>query len=417
MKRTILSLLLVWALVLGLIPAGVRAEGLSSQMESQTEVPVQEPEVVPEASTIPEETITADQVESENSVSTPTSPEQTYPTESLQEKTIPEETLPAETIPVTQPMEEQPEHAASVTVFFTVTVDGTILSLDSQERLASQSLVVPNFDLTPYGMENRTESVTLAHLLIYATEVLFCGLEEENAGAGYLAELGLLDTDVLTLNAIPEKFWELEGQLLCFVDAKLWAELEDPDCAAIALEEGCNIHLACIMQEVTVKSGVLTQKDGVITAEAGREVFYVPVEEAYTLGGDVRNWYSAGTTDELGQLQWVTPPAGEYYFATPAFLEEKILSLPAVVSFTLETEESAAAVLPQIPGDVNGDGVLDQTDGASLAGYINGSVELAENDLRLADMNGDGKINMLDVALIYRELVRSTTTQEETNRI
>lgn len=397
MKRTILSLLLMLALVLSWIPAGIRAEALPIQTEPRTEVPTQETEETPETTipTEPEETIpeTTEQQ----------SPEQTEPESSIPESTEPEEIFPeeteSETLPVTVEVQREP-----VEVFFTVTVEGYILPLEDRELLvAAQKLEVPDFDLTPYGLMGKTEGPTLAHLLIYATEVLYCGLDEPNAGQGYLAETGLLDTDVLTLKEMPETFWGLDGQLLCFVDGMLWDEQEVPDCTAISLEEDSNILLAVLPQEVTATAGYLSWEEGIVTAEAGREVFYAPVEEIMALGGDVTDWYSAGITDEGGQLHWDAPAPGEYCLAIPAIWEEETVCLSAVVSFLAE-EETAPAELPRISGDVNGDGVLDPTDGASLAGYVNGTVELSEAALALADMDGDGKINMLDVALIYRSL-------------
>lgn len=402
MKRRILSLLLALGLLFSLIPAGVLAEALPT--EPRTEAPVQETEDIPEASTAPEETL-PEETEAPEETEETLPPETTLPAETQPEATIPEETVPEQTLPETEP-EGEPESSEPVEVFFTVTVDETILTLEKQELLAAQTLVVPNFDLTAYGLEAKTTGPTLAHLLIYATEMLYCGLEEQDAGQGYLAEVGLLNTEVLTLVETPETFWALEGTLLCYVNGKLWDEAEDADCTAISLEEKDSILLACLTREIAVEAGVLMETDGIITAEPGQEVFYAPAEEAYRLGGDVTSWYSAGFTDELGQLHWEAPASGEYCLAIPAVWEEETLYLTAAIFFVLEEEEeiAPAETIPQIPGDVNGDGVLDQTDGASLAGYINGTVTLPEDALLLGDMDGDGKINMLDVALIYRSL-------------
>lgn len=403
MKRRILSMLLALGLLFSLIPAGVLAEALPT--EPRTEAPVQETEDLPEESTAPD-------VTAPEETETPEETEETQPPETtLPEQTQPEETTPAETVaeqtvPETESEEEEPVSSEPVEVFFTVTVDETILTLEKQELLVAQTLTVPNFDLTAYGMGTKTVGPTLAHLLIYATEVLYCGLEEQDAGQGYLAEAGFMGTEVLTLVETPETFWTLEGTLLCYVNGKLWDEAEDADCTAISLEEKDSILLACVTQEIAVEAGILAETGGIITAEPGQEVFYASAEEAYCLGGDVTSWYSAGITDELGQLHWEAPAPGEYCLAIPAVWEEETLYLTAAIPFILEEEETAPAeTIPQIPGDVNGDGVLDQTDGASLAGYINGTATLLEDALSLADMDGDGKINMLDVALIYRSLL------------
>lgn len=402
MKRRILSLLLALGLLFSLIPAGVLAEALPT--EPRTEAPVQETEDIPEESTAPEETV-PEETEAPEETEETQPPETTLPEQTQPEETTPEETVPEQTVPETEPEEEEPESFEPVEVFFTVTVDEIILTLEKQELLAAQTLAVPNFDLTAYGLEAKTDGPTLAHLLIYATEVLYCGLLEQDAGHGYLAEAGFLGTEVLTLTETLERFWTLEGTLLCYVNGKLWDETEDADCTAISLEEKDSILLACVPREIAVEAGILAETDGIITAEPGQEVFYAPTEEAYRLGGDVTSWYSAGFTDELGQLHWEAPAPGEYCLAIPAVWEEETLYLTAAIPFVLEEEETAPEeTIPQIPGDVNGDGVLDQTDGASLAGYINGTVTLPEDALLLGDMDGDGKINMLDVALIYRSL-------------
>ena len=57
--------------------------------------------------------------------------------------------------------------------------------------------------------------------------------------------------------------------------------------------------------------------------------------------------------------------------------------------------------IPVIPGDVNDDGVVDDTDAALVYGFAN--AKLTPNDLQsaAADVNGDGKITAADAELIY----------------
>ena len=57
---------------------------------------------------------------------------------------------------------------------------------------------------------------------------------------------------------------------------------------------------------------------------------------------------------------------------------------------------------PQLAsGDVNGDGKIDNTDAALVYAYFNGKAELSEEQLARADADGDGEISNIDAGLIY----------------
>ena len=56
-----------------------------------------------------------------------------------------------------------------------------------------------------------------------------------------------------------------------------------------------------------------------------------------------------------------------------------------------------------LPGDSNGDGVIDFTDVSRIMRYILGLMELDGNNLIASDYNGDGTIDFIDV----NELIRS----------
>lgn len=53
-----------------------------------------------------------------------------------------------------------------------------------------------------------------------------------------------------------------------------------------------------------------------------------------------------------------------------------------------------------LPGDLNGDGALDVLDAEYFEQYLSGHVEFTPDELALADMNGDGKINYRDYYLL-----------------
>ena len=57
--------------------------------------------------------------------------------------------------------------------------------------------------------------------------------------------------------------------------------------------------------------------------------------------------------------------------------------------------------LPIVLGDVNGDGKADNLDAALVYAYYNGKQELSAQQLAAADVNGDGKVDNQDAALIY----------------
>ena len=114
--------------------------------------------------------------------------------------------------------ESQPETEA-VDVCFSVSHDADFISQGGKLScpVCLTKLRVPYFDLALYGMQNlylspgkdengnripgtvesARNKVTMLHLFIYATEVLYCGVSEENAGKGYLKEQGILGSDVL----------------------------------------------------------------------------------------------------------------------------------------------------------------------------------------------------------------------------
>lgn len=377
MMKRILALTMALALALCLLPGPARA-----QEDSQE--------------TTPEETIWETTPEE-------TQPEETEPEETMPEETDPEETEPEETRPEeTQPEETQPELPRSVKVTLTVAgVDRFATPRQTGILAAETELEVPWFDLVPYGIPEDTPEITLNHLLICATEQLFCGLDPRDAGQGYLWEANL--PDALNLTADPQRLWGWEGKVLCFLDDQA-AELTDP------LEEGGRVMLAILDPETEGEvrpallaigsSDVEQGKTLTLTTEPLADVFYISIEDGQTPEGDIRQWFFAGTAGDDGILEVPTDgiASGEYLFAVaPGQGEDVLLSQARQV-----TVEECHQVRQAQMGDINGDGVVDGLDAACLSGYINGRQELTGEALRLADLNGDGKINILDVALIYR---------------
>jgi len=58
-----------------------------------------------------------------------------------------------------------------------------------------------------------------------------------------------------------------------------------------------------------------------------------------------------------------------------------------------------------IPGDVNGNGKLDTADATAMLRHFNGTKPLDDATLAVADCNGDGNVNTIDVRYILKALV------------
>ena len=104
--------------------------------------------------------------------------------------------------------------ADPVTAYLSLSDDAAFLTDQAGEPVALRELTVPYFDLKNYGLENfyfQSESyqpgslkpenadpavyegkVTVLHLMIYATEVLKCGVAPAEAGQGYLKTQNLM---------------------------------------------------------------------------------------------------------------------------------------------------------------------------------------------------------------------------------
>ena len=58
--------------------------------------------------------------------------------------------------------------------------------------------------------------------------------------------------------------------------------------------------------------------------------------------------------------------------------------------------------VPEIPGDVNGDGEVDSADSLLVMRGVMGLVELSPEQLAASDVNGDGRVTLIDALLILR---------------
>ena len=134
-------------------------------------------------------------------------------------------------------------------------------------------------------------------------------------------------------------------------------------------------------------------------------VYYVAVDDLSSGNvEDLEAWTLLTTADDNGSFTVDTSKMepGEYLVCIPGqygvretLKEPMICSTPGGIILTVEE--------PQIVyGDVNGDGKVNGTDAAMLYGTVKGTYTMTQAGQSLvADVNGDGKINGTDAAMLY----------------
>lgn len=63
-----------------------------------------------------------------------------------------------------------------------------------------------------------------------------------------------------------------------------------------------------------------------------------------------------------------------------------------------------SAMAPRAPGDIDNNGKVNQTDLYMAAGYVLKACPLDTEQLKAADLNGDGKVNSSDLTLLSRSI-------------
>ncbi len=94
---------------------------------------------------------------------------------------------------------------------------------------------------------------------------------------------------------------------------------------------------------------------------------------------------------------------GETYGITVSYTEGNVID-GAFENIELATINGEVTVIDYVPGDLNGDGVVNMADVVNLRRYIVGGYDLTIN-IDAADVNNDGYVNMADVVLIRRYVV------------
>lgn len=141
-----------------------------------------------------------------------------------------------------------------------------------------------------------------------------------------------------------------------------------------------------------------------ITAAPTRTV-YRPGESFDSAGMQVTAHYANGyTRDVTKYVTWSTAPLTaddtrfriEFPYAMYQNADGKTGVSCAKPSATL-----SLVIDDAVPGDVNGDGAVDDADAAMIYAYANGKLTLTDRQLLLADVDGSGKVDAKDAAQIY----------------
>ena len=242
--------------------------------------------------------------------------------------------------------------------------------------VALQEINVPWFDLSLYGMEEYTYEEgkpTVLHLYIYATEIFYCGLSEDEAGQGYLLKENLMDT-LLQYSGNPgsiffTKFWGQDCNLLYYVNYTYpakngigitadqlvlkendiisvghfsdWGFISDSTSGFNYLDIGGENRCAAVQQyEQFTLQVYLANGDpagGSSSSKAREDALNIYYAKAGTLTtGVVSQWNKLGTTDSTGKLEIaVDLEPGTYVLALPGQTGERltnaIVSAPGVI--------------------------------------------------------------------------------------
>ena len=351
-----------------------------------------------------------------------------------------------------------------VTVYFSFSHDDKFESCEqSGETMALKKVTVPYFDLELYGLENfyfASENygpasgdptggpgsaldpgtkefaygkITMLHLFIYATEVYYLGIDPADAGKGYLANNGIMGTDIFSYSGSTgsiflQNIWNYDLNLNYYLNyeyplaSKGWGST----CDQILLRDGDIVTLghfsdySFFNDTTSIFNYIVADKTDPVQGDkiklelyhAGADM-YGTYNTAHTLidyspsvyctpvndivSGDVTTWQYVGNAEADGSLVVDTSKLapGEYIFALAGQPGKEnpgaICSTPGGIRLTIHEK-------PVVKGDINGDGVIDSTDVMALFNAINSGDDL---DATVADVNGDGVIDARDVMALY----------------
>ena len=351
-----------------------------------------------------------------------------------------------------------------VTVYFSFSHDDKFESCEqSGQTVALKKVTVPYFDLALYGLEDfyfasedygpasgdptggpgsaldpgtkefAYGKITMLHLFLYATEVYYLGIDPADAGKGYLADNGIMGTDIFsytgsTGSIFLQNIWKYDLNLNYYLNYEypLASAGWGSTCDQILLREGDIVTLghfsdwSFFNDTTSIFNYIVADKTDPVQGDkiklelyhAGADM-YGTYNTAHTLidyspsvyctpvndivSGDVTTWQYVGNAEADGSLvvDTSTLAPGEYIFALAGQPGKEnpgaICSTPGGIRLTIHEK-------PVVKGDINGDGVIDSTDVMALFNAINSGDDL---DATVADVNGDSVIDARDVMALY----------------
>ena len=351
-----------------------------------------------------------------------------------------------------------------VTVYFSFSHDDKFESCEqSGQTVVLKKVTVPYFDLALYGLEDfyfasedygpasgdptggpgsaldpgtkefAYGKITMLHLFLYATEVYYLGIDPADAGKGYLADNGIMGTDIFnysgsTGSIFLQNIWNYDLNLNYYLNYEypLASAGWGSTCDQILLRDGDIVTLghfsdwSFFNDTTSIFNYIVADKTDPVQGDkiklelyhAGADM-YGTYNTAHTLidyspsvyctpvndivSGDVTTWQYVGNAEADGSLvvDTSTLAPGEYIFALAGQPGKEnsgvICSTPGGIRLTIHEK-------PVVKGDINGDGVIDSTDVMALFNAINSGDDL---DATVADVNGDGVIDARDVMALY----------------
>lgn len=180
-----------------------------------------------------------------------------------------------------------------------------------------------------------------------------------------------------------------------WLDSYGWFEQNGAYTRTVTAEAGKAAELtlksAFFMMGYTYKDLAAMIADGSATESAKLSMVNMQTGEMTDITGAV--------TGEDGKVSLTFAKPGEYVIT--AYMPENEITendaSPLILSLTTVTVSEPTIIL----GDVNGDGKADNLDAALVYAYYNGKQELSARQQTAADVNGDGKVDNIDAALIY----------------
>ena len=351
-----------------------------------------------------------------------------------------------------------------VTVYFSFSHDDKFESCEqSGQTVALKKVTVPYFDLALYGLEDfyfasedygpasgdptggpgsaldpgtkefAYGKITMLHLFLYATEVYYLGIDPADAGKGYLANNGIMGTDIFSYSGSTgsiflQNIWNYDLNLNYYLNYEypLASAGWGSTCDQILLRDGDIVTLghfsdwSFFNDTTSIFNYIVADKTDPVQGDkiklelyhAGADM-YGSYNTAHTLidyspsvyctpvndivSGDVTTWQYVGNAEADGSLvvDTSTLAPGEYIFALAGQPGKEnssvICSTPGGIRLTIHEK-------PVVKGDINGDGVINSTDVMALFNAINSGDDL---DAAIADVNGDGVIDARDVMALY----------------